>query len=61
MTQNNIPQSAMVIVAHPDGAEFTVTGTGTVQVDKEKEIAYAESFRVITLVQSEEPEEDEEE
>jgi LmbE family N-acetylglucosaminyl deacetylase len=27
MTQNNIPKSAMVIVAHPDDAEFTMAGT----------------------------------
>jgi LmbE family N-acetylglucosaminyl deacetylase len=27
MTQNGIPRSAMVIVAHPDDAEFTMAGT----------------------------------
>lgn len=27
MEENNIPESAMVIVAHPDDAEFTVAGT----------------------------------
>lgn len=27
MKKNNIPESAMVIVAHPDDAEFTVAGT----------------------------------
>ncbi len=27
MTENGIPQSAMVIVAHPDDAEFTMAGT----------------------------------
>jgi LmbE family N-acetylglucosaminyl deacetylase len=27
MTKNGVPQSAMVIVAHPDDAEFTVAGT----------------------------------
>jgi LmbE family N-acetylglucosaminyl deacetylase len=27
MDQNGIPQSAMVIIAHPDDAEFTVAGT----------------------------------
>lgn len=27
MEQNGIPQSAMVIIAHPDDAEFTVAGT----------------------------------
>jgi LmbE family N-acetylglucosaminyl deacetylase len=27
MEENHIPESAMVIVAHPDDAEFTVAGT----------------------------------
>jgi LmbE family N-acetylglucosaminyl deacetylase len=27
MEENNVPESAMVIVAHPDDAEFTVAGT----------------------------------
>jgi len=27
MTENGVPESAMVIVAHPDDAEFTVAGT----------------------------------
>jgi LmbE family N-acetylglucosaminyl deacetylase len=27
MAENGVPESAMVIVAHPDDAEFTVAGT----------------------------------
>jgi LmbE family N-acetylglucosaminyl deacetylase len=27
MEENSVPESAMVIVAHPDDAEFTVAGT----------------------------------
>ena len=27
MEENGVPESAMVIVAHPDDAEFTVAGT----------------------------------
>jgi LmbE family N-acetylglucosaminyl deacetylase len=30
MQKNNVPESAMIVVAHPDDAEFTVAGTAAV-------------------------------
>ncbi len=40
MTENGVPSSAMVIVAHPDDAEFTMAGTVAIWTDAGCRVAY---------------------